>query len=195
VEAVQTLCQETTGGSKPLGGLEADEALLVRRAQDGEVSAFERLYRLHVGRVHGLCLRLTGRSQEAEEMTQEVFVRAWQHLHTFNGRMHFLHWLHRVATNLARNEWRARRRRGLPVALDEQHAAVAGYAPSAEAGLATDLDRAVAELPPGARTVFLLHDVHGYRHDEIAEMNGLAVGTTKAQLHRARRMLRKALSR
>lgn len=172
---------------------EPDVWSLVQRAQQGETSCFEQLYRLHVGRVHALCLRMIGKGSEAEEMTQEVFVRAWQNLPKFKGQTHFPAWLHRVAINLVRNEWRTRARRGVHQELDEERPEVESARPRAVPGLRADLEQAIAGLPTGAREVFLLHDVHGYRHQEIAEMTGRAVGTTKAQLHRARRRLREAM--
>ena len=167
-----------------------DESTLVRRAQQGDPVPFERLYRQHVGRVYGLCLRLTGKAPDAEEMTQEVFVRAWQHLDSFKGQSHFTAWLHRVAVNLARNEWRTRARRGVPREWDDEAPGPDASESGPEPGVRMDLEQAIKTLPPGARQVFVLHDVHGYRHHEISEMTGLAVGTTKAQLHRARKRLR-----
>jgi RNA polymerase sigma-70 factor (ECF subfamily) len=168
---------------------------LVQKARKGDTGSFELLYRQHVGRVHGLCLRLTGTETDAEEMTQEVFVRAWQNIDKFRNRSHFPAWLHRVAVNLARNEWRTRARWGRPKELDEERPDGQAPRPRAVPELRADLEAAIEQLPRGAREVFLLHDVHGYRHDEIAEMNGLAVGTTKAQLHRARKRLREVLER
>ena len=168
---------------------------LVQKARQGDARSFELLYRQHVGRVHGLCLRLTGAESDAEEMTQEVFVRAWQNIDRFRNQSHFPAWLHRVAVNLARNEWRTRARRGRPQELDEECPDGQAPGPRAVPGLRVDLETAIGQLPPGAREVFLLHDVHGYRHDEIAAMKDLAVGTTKAQLHRARKRLREVLKR
>jgi RNA polymerase sigma-70 factor (ECF subfamily) len=165
----------------------------VKRAQGGEVGAFEELYRLHVGRVYALCLRMCGDAGEAEEMTQEAFVRAWEKLGTFGGRSAFGSWLHRLAVNVVLGRWRARgRRRDRVVSIAE----VDGFGDPdhrPEPRLAVDLERAIAGLPVGARTVFVLHDVEGYRHKDIAELTGLAEGTSKAQLHRARKLLREAL--
>ena len=173
------------------GPAEAEEWDLLVRARGGDRGAFERLYRAHVGRIHALLLRMSGSRAEADEMTQEVFVRAWQHLDRFGTIDHFRAWLTRVGVNLVMNERRTLARRGAPLELDETlHAA--GPAPRA-AGTGADLERAVAELPPGARLVFLLYDVHGYSHEEISRMTGQAVGTTKAQLHRARKRRREIL--
>lgn len=165
---------------------------LVRRAQDGDRAAFKRLYEEHVGRVYALCLRLTADPEEAMERTQDVFVRAWRKLSSFRGDAAFSTWLHRLAVNVVLAERRASGRR-------ERWTDAAGLAgprvePAPRAGLGVDLERAIAALPPGARTVFVLYDVEGYHHEEIARMSGIAPGTSKAQLHRARKLLREALS-
>jgi RNA polymerase sigma-70 factor (ECF subfamily) len=176
------------------GGPEAPgETESLERAQRGDRAAFERLYRAHVGRVLALVTRMTGKTQEAEEMTQEVFMRAWQKLDTFSDADHFGAWLHRVAVNLVLNERRRWVRRNRPEVVDrlEQDETHSEGTP----GERVDLERAIAALPDGARTVLVLHDIHGYRHDEIAGMTGRAVGTTKAQLHRARRRLREVMGR
>jgi len=172
----------------------AAEAALLARAARGDGAAFAELYREHVGRVFGLCLRLTADRALAEEHTQESFVRAWENLGRFRAEAAFGTWLYRIAANLALGGMRDRKRRGLKVVqgLDQDLLdAVPEQASPVHEGL--DLERAIAELPPGARAVFVLHDVEGWRHDEIAEQLGLAVGTSKAQLHRARRLLRRRL--
>lgn len=165
----------------------------VERARRGDRDAFEHVYRVCAPRVYALCLRLCGGPEEAEEMAQEAFVRAWRRLDRFSGRSAFTTWLHRLTSNVVFERWRAAGRRR------ERVVAIGGSgdldavreAPSPR--LALDLERAIAALPAGARTVFVLHDVEGYRHREIAELTGLAVGTTKAQLHRARKLLRETL--
>ncbi len=166
----------------------------VERAQAGEVGAFEQLYRLHAGRVYALCLRMCGDPGEAEELTQDAFVRAWEKLEGFRGQSAFSSWLHRLTVNVVLGSWRARGRQRERVVPIGEVAGLAdpGHEPEPRRGL--DLERAIAALPAGARTVFVLHDVEGYRHRDIAELTGLAVGTSKAQLHRARRLLRKALN-
>lgn len=166
---------------------------LVRRAQSGDRAAFQRLYEDHVGRVYALCLRLTGDPEEAMEHTQDAFVRAWGNLRSFRGEAAFSTWLHRLAVNVVLTDRRSagRRERRIDAAAAESGPRVQ---PAPRAGLAVDLERAIAGLPPGARTVFVLYDVEGYRHEEIAEMTGIATGTSKAQLHRARKLLREALS-
>lgn len=161
-------------------------------ARAGDVAAFEELYRATVGRVHCLCLRMCRDPQLAEELTQESYIRAWQKLATFRGDSQFSTWLHRIAVNVVLGHFRSSGRRLDAVSGDEVEP-VEPAAP-AVAGLAFDLERAIAALPTGARTVFVLHDVEGYTHDEIAQMAGVAVGTSKAQLSRARALLRKALS-
>ena len=173
----------------------AQERECVRRAQAGDLAAFEQLYRENVGRVYALCFRMSSDPSLAEELAQDVFVRAWEKLGSFRGESAFSSWLYPLAVNVALSERRARRRRTSRVmATDDLTPFDKGETPHGpEIGF--DLERALASLPPGARSVFLLHDVEGYRHEEIAEMTGVATGTSKAQLHRARRLLREALER
>ena len=177
---------------------------LVERAQDGDVGAFEQLYRVHVGQIYALCLRMTGDAEEAEEMVQEAFVRAWEKLDGFHHRSAFGSWLHRLTVNVVLVRWRSRRRRrdrvvpfGDVAPADgpelEELAPPEGHRQQ-PAGQSMDLERAIARLPTGARTVFVLHDIEGYRHRDIADMTGLSVGTCKAQLHRARKLLRETLA-
>jgi RNA polymerase sigma-70 factor (ECF subfamily) len=165
----------------------------VERARVGDVSAFEELYRATVGRIHALCLRMCGDPHLAEELTQESYIRAWSKLDSFRGESQFTTWLHRVAVNVVLGHLRtAGRRPVLELVEDpaEQAHAVERMNPQAS----VDLERAIAKLPQRARTVFVLHDVEGYKHHEIAAMADMAVGTSKAQLSRARGLLRKALS-
>jgi RNA polymerase sigma-70 factor (ECF subfamily) len=161
------------------------------------LDAFEVLYRAHAGRVFGLCLRMTADQQQAKELTQDVFVRAWEGLTAFRGDSAFGSWLHRIAVNVVLMGARADRRRLARVALagDLEDDTVDGLAMTVDVEQSIDLERAIAALPPGARRVFVLHDVHGYRHEEIARITGNAEGTLRAQLHRARRLLMEALSR
>ncbi|MGI8499458.1 MAG: RNA polymerase sigma factor [Gemmatimonadaceae bacterium] len=162
-------------------------------ARSGDPESFERLYREHVGRVFALCLRLSGEGGRAEELTQDVFVRAWQTLGTFRGESAFSSWLHRLTVNVALTAFRGegrRERRVRPVAALPD---VAGREGAGDHDI--DLERAIAALPPGARAVFVMYDVEGYQHDEIARELGIAVGTSKAHLFRARRLLREALER
>lgn len=168
-------------------------AELVDRAVRGDVDAFESLYRLSVGRVFGLCLRMCGDRSQAEELTQEAFIRAWRKLPSFRGESAFSTWMHRLTVNLVLGHRRSSGRR----LSREGSAGDEWYGDGASAAdqphVAMDLERAIAALPDGARTIFVLHDVEGYKHTEIAELAGVAVGTSKAQLSRARQLLRKAL--
>lgn len=179
----------------PTLGNGADERPLVAAAARGEVAAFETLYRRHVGRVHGAIRRLVGGyGSRAEDLTQEAFVRAWQALPAFRFESAFSTWLHRLAVNTALMELRSRRSRPLEDGDDE---AVAQLGSPDSAGhltaLSLDLERAVATLPPRARAVLVLYDVEGWKHEEIAAELGMAVGSSKAQLHRARGLLRARL--
>jgi RNA polymerase sigma-70 factor, ECF subfamily len=173
----------------------ADLDALVREAQRGDTAAFEAIYRSHAARVYTLCLRLCGDAGRAEELTQDVFVRTWRKIDTFRGESSFETWLYRVAVNQALTTLRSDRRRANWELLTDDPGAVAGPARQVHPGRVLDLEKAIAELPRGARTVFVLHDVEGYRHGEIAKLMGLAEGTCKAQLHRARRLLRGTLTR
>ncbi len=166
---------------------------LVQRAARGDVAAFEELYRANSGRVYLLCLRMSGDPSMAEELAQEAFVRAWQKLGSFRGSSAFSTWLHRVTVNVVLGNRRsaARREARINAVSDAVLNEVQGL--NGWPGDALDLERAVTALPDRARTIFVLHDIEGFRHREIAEITGVAVGTSKAQLHRARKLLRKAL--
>jgi RNA polymerase sigma-70 factor (ECF subfamily) len=167
---------------------------VVARAQSGDERAFERLYRENLGRVYALCLRMTGDRTDAEELTQEAFVRAWQKIGSFRGESAFSTWLHRLTVNLVLTEFRTRQRRRDRVTLTDDLSAHDAPARSQAPRERVDLESAIASLPEGARHVFVLYEIEGYKHDEIASMMGIASGTTKAQLHRARRLLREALA-
>src|SRR3990172_4286583 len=169
------------------------EKSLVDQARAGDLLAFERLYRENVRKVYALCLRMSSNAALAEELTQEVFVRAWRKLDTFRGESAFSSWLYPIAVNVALSERRSRRRREARIFSTDD---LEGFdrtegRPAPEAGF--DLERAMAALPPGARAVFVLHDVEGRTHEEIAAMLGLASGTSKTQLHPPRPLLREAL--
>ena len=173
----------------------SSESTLVRRAQDGELAAFEDLFITHQGRVYALCLRMTSDPSRAEDLTQDTFVRAWQKLGTFRAESSFSTWLHRIAVNTVLTELRSQGHWNDRL-VDGEEAFARQPAPRRRHAVqAIDLERAVAELPPQARLVFMLHDVEGYRHREIAEITGLAEGTSKAHLHQARKRLRKVLDR
>jgi RNA polymerase sigma-70 factor, ECF subfamily len=168
---------------------------LVRQAQAGDQRAFREIYRQHAGRVYALCLRLTGDAAAAEERAQDVFVRVWQSLGSFRGESAFASWLHRLTVNVVLMERRTTRRRESRVAPAADPSVAEGAGREPAVGLNIDLERAIAELPEGAREVFVLHDIEGYPHAEIARLTGIAEGTSKAQLFRARRLLREKLDR
>jgi RNA polymerase sigma-70 factor, ECF subfamily len=167
---------------------------LVERARQGEVRAFETLYRTHLGRVFAVCRRMSLDEAEAEELTQDVFVRAWERLAGFRGESEFSTWLHRLAVNVVLDRRRSAARRGMKETRLDDAALAALPGRNASTAEKMDLERAIAALPLGSRTVFILHDVEGYKHEEIARLTGRAVGTCKAHLHRARTLLREALS-
>lgn len=171
------------------GSHDADD---VRAAAAGDRDAFQRLYQAHVGRIHGALCRLTGYDHaRAEDLTQEAFVRAWQKLAGFRDESTFGTWLYRLAVNVALMDIRARG--ADPVrTLDDDQLPDTGETPFCAAER-DELERAIRTLPPRARAVLVLHDIEGWRHDEIAHELGMAAGTSKAQLHRARGLLRKIL--
>lgn len=172
----------------------AGERDLVAAARNGDMRAFERLYRLHSDRVYGLCLRMTRRHDQAEECVQLTFVRAWRSLKSFEGRSAFGTWLHRIAVNEVLTQ---ARNHGTRSESDEEAVASFDTAESAPAEFdatdVMDVERALATLPEGARHVMVLQAVYGYSHEEVADMLGVAVGTCKAQMHRGRRLLRERL--
>jgi RNA polymerase sigma-70 factor (ECF subfamily) len=178
-----------------VSGVETSAERDVELAQQGDVSAFERLYRSNCGRVYALCIRMVGNPTLAEELVQDIFVRAWQKLGSFRGESAFSSWLHRLGVNVVLTEQRSRRRRNARIVAVEDPAAHEKPRQRVAGGQRVDLEKAIDTLPPGARQAFVLHDVEGYSHQEVADMCGIAVGTSKAHLHRARKLLRKALLR
>ena len=169
---------------------------VVRRAQAGDTAAFEILYREHSPRVFALCLRLSGGGRvEATELMQDVFIRAWRGLGTFRGDSAFPSWLHRLTVNAMLESRRSEKRRVARVLPMEDPGTIGAIAPAESPDLQMDLDRAIAALPEGARVAFVLHAIEGYKHEEIAAQLGIAAGTVKAQLHRARKLLIQALNR
>jgi RNA polymerase sigma-70 factor, ECF subfamily len=171
------------------------ESALVRRASKGDRYSFERLYRAHVDRVYGVCVRLTGDVARAEDCTQETFVKAWRSLSRFETRSSFGTWLHRIAVNVVLNSRRRRSEREPQWAdLKGQPAPPAGSDGLFDTPVEVDeIERAIASLPQGARDVLVLCGIYGYSHAEVAAMLGVAEGTCKAQLHRARTLLRQRL--
>jgi len=176
-------------------GAEGTDAV-VERARSGDFDAFEALYHRHLRGIYALCVRMTANPSRAEELTQETFVRAWRKLDQFRGEGGFGAWLRRLAVNLVLSERRsAARRRHRETPVDADNVVSFPGVPAPDHGSTLDLEQAIALLPAGARQVFVLHDVEGYRHEEIARLLGVASGTSKAQLHRARRLLRESLKR
>ena len=176
--------------SSPLKSV-ANEDTRIRQAQQSDARAFESLYRLHVDKVYGLCLRMTGNVSEAEDCTQEAFILAWNKLTKFRGDSAFSTWLHRIAVNAVLGRIRKSQRehdRIQTVADTEPKRVETG-----DTGELRDLAAAIDRLPEGARHVFVLHGVYGYSHDETAAMLDIATGTSKAQMHRARRLLMQQL--
>lgn len=169
--------------SWPGPAMTIDTSLTVRQARNGDRRAFERLYREHIGKVYGLCLRMTGERAEAEDCAQEAFIQAWRKLSQFRGEAGFGTWLHRIAVNTVL----ARRRKRRPEDALEDSPDL--RAPPDDPPARSDLEAAIVSLPEGARHVFVLHAVYGYTHEETGEMLGVASGTCKAQLHRARQLL------
>ena len=167
------------------------ETLEARRAATGDESAFERLYRRHVARIHTLVRRMAG-PDSADEITQDVFVRAWDKLPTFRGESAVGTWLYRLAVNVVLTRRRSERGERRAV-LDDDAALEYQVAREAPIGIRLDLETAMARLPVGARQVFILHDIEGWTHEEIADQLGTVPGTSKSQLSRARAALRSML--
>jgi|SRR5581483_6451051 len=176
-----------SGDTKASSRVDPDVAL----AAGGDASAFERLYRTHVARVHSLARRMLGTS-EADEVTQDVFVRTWQKLGQFRGDAAFATWLHRLAVNVVIERRRSFAIQRDRMAEDDSAIELAATAP-ARTDLRVDFEHAIEQLPPGAREIFVLHDVEGYKHREIAAMLTITTGTSKRQLHRARMLMRRYL--
>lgn len=168
-----------------------EEADWIARAQRADAQAFESLYRLHVGRVYGLCLRMTGNVAEAEDCTQEAFIQGWSKLDRFRGDSTFATWMHRIAVNavLGRKRKSSREQDRVQLAAEVSPAPVS----TADTGELRDIAEAIDRLPERARHVFVLYAVYGYSHEETAQMLEIAAGTSKAQLHRARRLLEQQL--
>ena len=188
-----------TDARKPEGN-RLSEAEAIERAKQGDAAAFEALYHLHKRRVYSLCLRMTANTAAAEDLTQEAFLQLFRKIGTFRGESAFSTWLHRMAVNVVLMQLR---KKGLPVVSLEETMESEEEAPRKEPGaedvnLAGSIDRlrlehAIGSLPPGYRMIFLLHDVEGYEHNEIAGMVGCSIGNSKSQLHKARMKLRDLL--
>jgi RNA polymerase sigma-70 factor, ECF subfamily len=188
-----------TGARKPQGN-RLSEADAIERAKQGDPEAFETLYHLHKRRVYSLCLRMTANTASAEDLTQEAFLQLFRKIGTFRGESAFSTWLHRMAVNVVLMQLR---RKGLPLVSLEESMETDEESPKKEPGAddarlagsinRLQLEQAISDLPPGYRSVFLLHDVEGYEHNEIAEMVGCSIGNSKSQLHKARMKLRELL--
>ncbi len=186
--------------AKKQQGDRLSEAEAIERAKQGDAEAFEALYNLHKRRVYSLCLRMTANTAAAEDLTQEAFLQLFRKIGTFRGESAFSTWLHRMAVNVVLMQLR---KKGLPVVPLEENIETEEETPRKEPGaddprLAGSIDRmqlqrSIASLPPGYRMIFLLHDVEGYEHNEIAEMVGCSIGNSKSQLHKARMKLREIL--
>jgi RNA polymerase sigma-70 factor (ECF subfamily) len=188
-------------GARKLQGDKLSEAEAIERAKLGDAEAFETLYHLHKRRVYSLCLRMTGNTAAAEDLTQEAFLQLFRKIATFRGESAFSTWLHRMSVNVVLMQLR---KKGLAVVpLEDTFESEEESAPRKEPGaddirLAGSIDRlrlkrAIEDLPHGYRTIFLLHDVEGYEHNEIASIVGCSIGNSKSQLHKARMKLRDLL--
>jgi len=180
---------------------EFNEAEAIERARQGDAWAFQQLYDKHKRRVYSLCLRMTANTAEAEDLTQEAFLQLYRKIATFRGESAFSTWLHRLSVNVVLMHLR---KKSLPVvSLEETTQGGEEDAPKKDFGaedlaLAGSIDRlqlqkAVDDLPPGYRTIFVLHDIEGYEHNEIAGIVGCSIGNSKSQLHKARMKLRDLL--
>jgi len=189
-----------TDAKRPKGA-KLSEPEAIEKAKQGEAEAFEFLYHLHKRRVYSLCLRMTGNTASAEDLTQEAFLQLFRKIGTFRGESAFSTWLHRMAVNVVLMQLR---KKNLPVVpIDEttegeEEGTIRKELGGPDERLAGSIDRlqlqrAVDELPPGYRTIFVLHDVEGYEHNEIAAMVGCSIGNSKSQLHKARIKLRDLL--
>jgi RNA polymerase sigma-70 factor (ECF subfamily) len=186
----------------PIAGGELSEAEAIRRARGGDLTVFETLYRLHSRRVYAICLRMAGKTEEAEDLTQEIFLLALRKIHTFRGESAFSTWLHRVTVNLVLMHLRKKSPPMLtidaPADPDNENAS-----PNIDIGASDlllegsidriNLERCIKQLPVGYRKIFVMHDIQGYQHNEIAEILGRSVGVSKSQLHKAHARLRELL--
>jgi RNA polymerase sigma-70 factor (ECF subfamily) len=195
--AVPDSTKQTESKSKPKPDAQTSDYALTQAAAGGEMAAFERIYQRHHRRVYSLCLRMTQNPPEAEDLTQEVFIQLFRKIGSFRGESAFTTWLHRLTVNQVLMHFRKR-------SVKDEKTTEEGDTPE-QIVPGTEhydrmpvvdriaLDKAISQLPRGYRTIFVLHDVEGYEHEEIAKMLGLSIGTSKSQLHKARRKLRDLL--
>jgi len=183
------LAEEQAGSEFERARLAAEERVLVDSARQGSRTAFEALYRRHVGNVYGLCLRMTAHRATAEDCTQETFIQAWRSLPAFQGRSAFGTWLHRIAVNAVLAQVRRRSERlGADASAEDEAVALPDVSLGSD-DVQLDIEAAIGRLPAGARQVLVLVGLYGHSHEEAAAMLGIAPGTCKSQLHRARRLL------
>ena len=170
----------------------ADENTLISGIKTGDRAAFRQIYEKYVSRMYALALRMAGNTQAAEDLTQEIFIRVWNKIGLFNGKSSFHTWITRVAINVILNQVRSR---GTNKELDiNKLTRLTANESAYDRETIMDLENAVSRLPPRARLVLILHDIEGYKHNEISRMAGIAEGTSKALLHKARKMVRKELN-
>lgn len=169
--------------------------VLVDRAKLGDARAFESVYERTVERIYALCLRMCGSTEDAADLVQDVYVRAWEKLGLYRGESLFTTWLHRLAVNVTLEKRRSRGRRQRFEVEGQDLELYARAATQSMPGTRVDLERAIAALPEKAREVLVLRDVQGYKYEEIAQMTGVSLGTVKAQIHRARGLVKEALER
>ncbi|TAK54361.1 MAG: RNA polymerase sigma factor [Bacteroidetes bacterium] len=183
---------EPRAGQNYLAALE-EEPELLRRALAQDANAFTTLCHLHLGTIYATCMRILANKDKANDVTQEVVISAWEKLRTFRGECPFSAWLHRIAVNAALDHVKTNRRLASNIEFtgDVERYETGTHAASPD--IAIDLEEAIASLPDQARTVLVLHDIEGYRHDEIAQILDIAVGTSKAHLHQARLVLKEIL--
>ena len=188
----------TTGPSNPPGDVRAVDLELAQRCRRGDAGAFEELYRAHAGRLYNLVFRMAGSADEADDLLQEVFLHAHRKLASFRGDSSLGTWLYRLAVNHCLDVLRGRQAKMTRVtdSLDEEGASEpAAVSPSVPTAVSRiDLERAIAKLPEGCRAAFVLHDVEGFEHNEVARLMGVSEGTSKSQVHKARMKLRAMLS-
>ncbi|MFL6254790.1 MAG: RNA polymerase sigma factor [Pyrinomonadaceae bacterium] len=196
--SAEAIFNATPAAPREAGPARASDFALAQRAAQGDVQAFEELFRLHRRLVYGLCLRMTQDVAEAEDVTQEVFVLLFRKIGGFRGEANFTTWLHRLTVNQVLMRFRKNKSRREDALEDEDlqpHESARTSSPKASQLIdRITLESAIAKLPPGYRAAFILHDVEGYEHEEVARILGCAVGTSKSQLHKARTKLRKILA-
>lgn len=189
----------TTDGTNNVASNSLSDYELAQASAHGDMQAFETIYKRHHRRVYSLCLRMVANATEAEDLTQEVFIQLFRKIGSFRGESAFTTWLHRLTVNHVLMHFR---KRGVRLEKTTEEGEIGEIQDFLQAGAERPrfvdriaLDKAISELPPGYRTVFVLHDVEGFEHEEVANMLGVSVGTSKSQLHKARMRLRELLNK